>query len=51
MSTFSAMPDAVNARFVTALSDDLESGAWLERNEDILELDEFDLGYRLLVAG
>ncbi len=51
MSTFSAMPDAVNARFVTALSDDLESGAWLERNEDILELDELDLGYRLLVAG
>ena len=29
---------------------DLESGAWAERHADLLELDELDLGYRLLVA-
>jgi SAM-dependent methyltransferase len=29
---------------------DLESGAWAERHADLLELDEHDLGYRLLVT-
>jgi SAM-dependent methyltransferase len=29
---------------------DLESGAWAERHADLLERDELDLGYRLLVA-
>jgi SAM-dependent methyltransferase len=29
---------------------DLESGAWAERHADLLERDEMDLGYRLLVA-
>jgi SAM-dependent methyltransferase len=29
---------------------DLESGVWAERHADLLELDELDLGYRLLVA-
>ncbi len=33
-----------------ALEDDLASGAWAERHADLLELDELDLGYRLLVA-
>jgi hypothetical protein len=37
-------------RAVTALSQDLRSGAWHERNRDLLELDELDLGYRLLVT-
>ena len=32
------------------LEADLESGAWAERQQDLLELDELDLGYRLLVA-
>jgi SAM-dependent methyltransferase len=30
---------------------DLESGAWARRHADLLELDELDLGYRLLVGG
>jgi SAM-dependent methyltransferase len=30
---------------------DIESGAWARRHADLLELDELDLGYRLLVGG
>jgi SAM-dependent methyltransferase len=30
---------------------DLESGAWARRHADLLERDELDLGYRLLVGG
>jgi SAM-dependent methyltransferase len=33
------------------LADDLRSGAWAERHADLLELDELDLGYRLMVSG
>jgi len=29
---------------------DLDSGAWHERHADLLDLDEVDLGYRLIVA-
>ena len=36
---------------VAQLRADLESGAWHERNAELLELDEADLGYRLLVTG
>jgi len=43
-------PEA-EARAVAALRADLESGAWHERNAELLELDEADLGYRLLIAG
>ncbi len=37
-------------RAVTRLGADLESGAWEERNRDLLALDAADLGARLLVA-
>jgi SAM-dependent methyltransferase len=37
-------------RAVAALAADLESGAWHERNRELLSLDELDLGYRLLVS-
>jgi len=33
------------------LEDDLRTGAWAERHADLLELEEIDLGYRLLVSG
>jgi SAM-dependent methyltransferase len=33
------------------LADDLASGRWRERNAELLELDELDLGYVLVVAG
>jgi len=33
------------------LADDLRTGAWAERHADLLERDELDLGYRVLVSG
>jgi SAM-dependent methyltransferase len=36
-------------RAVAALREDLRTGRWQQRNREILELDELDLGYRLLV--
>jgi len=35
---------------VERLRADLESGAWAEQHADLLEREEMDLGYRLLVA-
>jgi hypothetical protein len=35
---------------IAALAADLDSGAWAERYADLLELDEIDLGFRLVVA-
>ena len=32
------------------LAADLDSGEWERRNGELLELDELDLGYRLVVA-
>jgi hypothetical protein len=32
------------------LARDLESGAWAERNRDLLTRDAVDFGYRLVVA-
>ena len=42
-------PDA-EQRVVRSLGDDLASGRWVERNRDLLGLDEAELGLRLLVA-
>jgi hypothetical protein len=42
-------PDEVDA-FVARLGEDLRSGAWAERNADILELEELDVGLRLAIA-
>ncbi|MGZ4709226.1 MAG: class I SAM-dependent methyltransferase [Acidimicrobiales bacterium] len=36
---------------LSRLAADLESGAWHERHRDLLELDQLDVGYRLVVAG
>ena len=33
-----------------AIAEDLETGAWHRRHGHILELDELDLGYRLVIA-
>jgi hypothetical protein len=35
---------------IARLRADLESGEWARRHADLLDLDELDLGYRLLVA-
>ena len=41
---------AVEQRAVRALRADLESGRWAGRNRELLDLDEIDLGGRLLIA-
>jgi SAM-dependent methyltransferase len=42
-------PDA-EQRAVRLLRDDLASGRWAERNRDLLDLDQAELGLRLLIA-
>jgi hypothetical protein len=41
---------SVEERVVRDLRADLESGRWAQRNEELLDLDEMDLGGRLLVV-
>jgi SAM-dependent methyltransferase len=50
ISVFSLLPRAEVAAMVAALTADLESGEWERRNAELLELDAFDLGYRVIVA-
>ncbi len=49
-SVWRRVGEAVEQRVVGALSADLRSGAWHERNAELLDLDELDTGARLLVA-
>lgn len=48
MSSFWALDD-VSGR-MKRLADDLDSGAWADRYSDLSELDECDLGYRLVTT-
>jgi Methyltransferase domain len=50
ISVWHAVGPAVEQRVVRELRADLESGRWAERNQDLLGLDEIDLGGRLLIA-
>jgi SAM-dependent methyltransferase len=49
MSSFRRSPDASRAG-LERLSDDLRSGAWMDRYGHLLERDSLDVGYRLLVS-
>jgi SAM-dependent methyltransferase len=50
ISVFALLPEAEVAEAVARLRADLESGAWKRRNADILDRDELDLGFRVVVA-
>jgi len=50
ISVFQMMPADEVAEAVARLEADLASGAWERRNAGILELDELDLGFRVVVA-
>jgi SAM-dependent methyltransferase len=50
ISTLSKLDQHVVSAGMEALLEDLQSGAWAERYGAILNLDELDLGYRLVVA-
>jgi SAM-dependent methyltransferase len=51
ISTLAKRSEAELADGLRRLRADLDSGAWARRHADLLELDELDLGYRLLVGG
>jgi SAM-dependent methyltransferase len=50
ISVFALLPHAEVAAMVAGLRADLESGAWERRNADLFGHNEYDFGYRLLVA-
>ena len=50
ISSLAQLGDAVVGPGADRLRADLESGAWHERHGALLDLDEFDGGYRLVVA-
>jgi SAM-dependent methyltransferase len=51
VSVLSLLEPDVIGRATAQLKADLRSGRWHERNRDVLDLDEFDGGYRLVIAG
>jgi SAM-dependent methyltransferase len=50
ISIFQLLPAGEVERAIAALRADLESGEWHRRHADLLDRDELDLGYRLIVA-
>ena len=50
ISVFGLLERAEVEQAVACLAADLDSGAWQRRNAELLDLDELDLGYRLMVA-
>jgi SAM-dependent methyltransferase len=50
ISVFARRTDDELADGLRRLREDLDSGAWERRHADLLEHDELDLGYRLLIA-
>jgi SAM-dependent methyltransferase len=51
ISIFAKLDAAAVEAGIDRLRRDLESGEWERRNADLLELEEVDAGYRLIVAG
>jgi SAM-dependent methyltransferase len=51
MSIFALMDPAVVDAAMARLRTDLDEGTWVRRNAELADLDAFDAGYRLLVAG
>jgi SAM-dependent methyltransferase len=49
ISAFDRLDPAVVDHAIVRLARDLETGEWHRRHGDLLELDELDLGYRLVV--
>jgi SAM-dependent methyltransferase len=49
ISAFAQMEPRALEKGIARLREDLESGEWERRHAELLELDELDLGYRLLV--
>jgi SAM-dependent methyltransferase len=50
ISVWAKLGSDVEQRAVRSLRDDLASGAWAERNRDLVDLEAAELGLRLLIA-
>jgi SAM-dependent methyltransferase len=50
ISTYAAISPDERDEGLRRLATDLQSGAWEDRHRDLFDLDELDLGYRLIVA-
>mgnify|MGYP001013619903 CR=1 FL=1 len=50
ISTFAKLDQAVVKAGLELLLEDIQSGAWNEQHRALLDLDELDVGYRLVVA-
>jgi SAM-dependent methyltransferase len=50
ISTLAMLPEALVERAVGRLAADLKSGSWARRNQALLNRDEMDYSYRLLVS-
>ena len=50
ISTYALMSAAELDEGLRRLAEDLESGAWARRHRDLVNVDEIDLGYRLIVS-
>jgi hypothetical protein len=50
ISVFSRVGAEEVEQALAALKQDLDSGEWERRHADLLQLDELDLGYRLVIA-
>lgn len=50
ISTYALIPTAARDHGLRRLAEDLESGAWAQRHSALLNVDEMDLGYRLIVS-
>jgi SAM-dependent methyltransferase len=50
ISGFGILDQSLVERALELLADDLATGEWYRRNEQLLELDALDLGYRLVVS-
>ena len=51
ISALALLDEDLVDRAVRRLASDLSTGRWRERYADLLDLDELDLGYRLVVGG
>ncbi len=49
-SVWAQVGEQAERRAVNALADDLASGAWADRNAELLAMESIDLGARLLIA-
>jgi SAM-dependent methyltransferase len=50
ISALALLDDDLIRSGLAHLDQDLRSGAWLDRNNDLLKLDTYDYGYRLVIA-